>query len=108
MMTLTQAIQWADAHAGVAFVIATGIVNGWGAVKVSWQKFVGRPMPRNWLTIALDMLVELAPNFLGAVDRANRLRGKPSMFQATGAATPVSQIAADPDARATTVPTETP
>lgn len=42
----------------------------WGAVKLAWQHVFGRPIPRNRLTMTLDVLADVAVNVLGAVARA--------------------------------------
>jgi len=49
---------------GILFAVA------WATVRVSYERAVGRPMPRNAATLALDFLAELANNLPGALNRA--------------------------------------
>jgi len=58
-------------------VLATMVVVGlvvttvWAAVKLAWQRVTGTPMPRNALTLTLDVLVEILPNLVGAATKAS-------------------------------------
>jgi hypothetical protein len=41
----------------------------WGAVKGSYQRVTGHPMPRSTFTVLLDVLADLAVNIPGALNR---------------------------------------
>lgn len=64
----------------------------YGLVKLAYQRVTGKPLPRNAITNALDVAVEVFANILGALNRAGRLKGMPSIF------------APPPDARETQAP----
>ena len=54
--------------ADIAFALfAFSII--WAAIKLSYQRVTGEPVPRNHLTIILDVLADLATNLPGAVNR---------------------------------------
>lgn len=55
----------------------------WAFFKVSYQKAIGRPVPRFWLTNALDVAAEIGANLPGAINRALKLAGKPGIFLPT-------------------------
>ena len=55
----------------------------WAFFKVSFQKALGRPVPRFWLTNALDVAAEVGANLPGAINRALKLAGKPGLFLPT-------------------------
>ena len=70
------AIAWGYITAGLAaFAVA------WAVVKVGIVRATGKDLPRNALTITLDVLAEIANNLPGAVNRA---KGG-GMFRATEA-----------------------
>lgn len=56
---------------GALFVYA----HVWAAVRVSYEKVQGAPMPRNKLVLWLDVLADLANNVPGAVNRILRRGG---------------------------------
>ena len=58
----------------------------WAFFKVSYQKAVGKPVPRFWLTNACDVLAEIGANLPGAINRALKLAGKPGLFLPTAPA----------------------
>jgi hypothetical protein len=43
----------------------------WALVKVSFERAVGKPMPRTVVTLALDVIADLANNLPGALNRAS-------------------------------------
>lgn len=68
----------------------------WAFFKVSFQKALGRPVPRNWLTNGCDVLAEVGANLPGALNRALKLAGKPGLFlptQPSDGAPPTSSAA---------------
>ena len=58
----------------------------WAFFKVSYQKALGRAVPRFWLTNALDVAAEIGANLPGAINRALKLSGKPGLFLPTAPA----------------------
>lgn len=58
----------------------------WAFFKVSYQKAIGRPVPRFWLTNTLDVAAEIGANLPGAINRALKLAGKPGLFLPTAPA----------------------
>lgn len=47
----------------------------WATVKLSYERAVGCPMPRNALTLTLDVCAEFAVNLPGALHRTARAHG---------------------------------
>lgn len=68
----------------VCLVLAT-FTFVWGAVKLAWQRVVGRPVPRNRLTMTLDVIADVATNILGAVSRVVKFYTGRSLFWPTAA-----------------------
>jgi hypothetical protein len=56
---------WGYAAAGLAVYAVA-----WAVIKASIVRVIGKDLPRNALTITLDVLAELANNIPGAVNRA--------------------------------------
>lgn len=52
----------------------------WAMFKASYQRVTGEPVPRNKLTVALDVLADLSNNIPGAANRLQRLSTGESMF----------------------------
>lgn len=68
---------------GLGCIILSALAALWALVKLSYQRALGRPMPRNRLTMTLDVLAELAVNVVGAVSRGLKLGGGTPLFQPT-------------------------
>lgn len=71
------------AAVGIACLVLSALAALWALVKLSYQRALGRPMPRNALTGTLDVMAELAVNVVGAVSRALRLGGGQGLFMPT-------------------------
>ena len=73
-MNINSIIAWIIAHPwealGKASIAGSVLVLVWGAVKAAYVRAVGKPMPRNALTLTLDVLAELLNNLPGAYNRA--------------------------------------
>lgn len=73
-MTANTIAQWITAHPweaiGYAMTALSALAVAWGAIKAAYVRVVGHAMPRNALTLTLDVLAELASNVLGAYNRA--------------------------------------
>ena len=73
-MTAHQIASWITAHPwealGYVMTALSALAVAWGAVKAAYIRAVGKPMPRNAVTLTLDVLAELASNVLGAYNRA--------------------------------------
>lgn len=73
-MDASQIAAWIAAHPwealGKASIAGSVLVLVWGAVKAAYVRAVGKPMPRNTLTLTLDVLAELLNNLPGAYNRA--------------------------------------
>ena len=73
-MNAHQIVAWITAHPweaiGYVMTSLSALAVVWGAVKAAYVRAVGKPMPRNALTLTLDVLAELASNALGAYNRA--------------------------------------
>lgn len=53
----------------------------WGGLKALWPRFAGGKLfPRNRFTMAVDSLVELLPNALGAVNKVLAIVGLPPLY----------------------------
>ena len=52
----------------------------WGVVKLSYQRVTGSPMPRNAVTLTLDIIVESTNNILGVVNKARVSGGGAPLF----------------------------
>lgn len=52
----------------------------WAMVKASYQRVTGSPVPKNTLTVTLDVLADLANNVPGAANRLLTATGGTSMF----------------------------
>lgn len=76
---------------GILFVYA----HLWAAIRISYEKVHGVPMPRTRLVLWLDVLADLANNAPGAINRLLR-RGGHSLF--LPAALPSKDTAADSEA----------
>lgn len=88
------------AHAMVALgAVLFAFATAWGAVKAAYLKTTGHPMPRNGLTLTLDVVAELAANALGAINKVLVFRGAPSLW---------SSLPADSGAPLVGRPTTTP
>lgn len=79
----------AFAGVGLACMALSALAALWAMVKLSYQRALGRPMPRTELTMTLDVLAELAINVVGAVSRVLKLGGGEPLFRATVAPEPV-------------------
>lgn len=55
----------------------------WAMVKASYQRVTGHAMPKNSLTVSLDVLADLANNLPGAANRILTATGGTSMFWKT-------------------------
>jgi hypothetical protein len=91
---------------GLACIALSAFAALWALVKLSYQRALGRPMPRNALTGTLDVLAELATNVVGAVSRALKLGTGEGLFRPTVPLTPVEAVQAQAVeiARETVVP----
>jgi len=89
----------AVAAIGAACIALSALSALWAMVKLSYQRALGRPMPRNALTGTLDVLAELAVNVVGAVSRVIQLRGGDGLFRPTVPPVPpsVGPLAPPPD-----------
>lgn len=83
-MSLPDLIRWLSAdwtHAVTAAgLLALGYALAWAAIRASYERVVGRPMPRTRLVLALDVLADLAVNVPGAVNRLLRSTGRDPLF----------------------------
>ena len=70
---------WTHVGAFVAGVLFAFSVT-WGSIKAAYFKTTGKPMPRNWFTLTLDIGVELSNNLLGFINKILLARGKEPMF----------------------------
>ena len=61
-------------------VLALGYALAWAAIRASYERVVGRPMPRTRLVLALDILADLAVNVPGALNRLLRSTGRDPLF----------------------------
>lgn len=72
-MDLNSIIAWIAANPwealGKASLVGSLLVVVWGAVKAAYVRVAGKPMPRNGLTLTLDVLAELLNNIPGAINR---------------------------------------
>lgn len=68
---------------GLACIALSALAALWAMVKLSYQRALGKPMPRNALTMTLDVIAELATNVVGAVSRAIKLGTGESLFKPT-------------------------
>jgi hypothetical protein len=73
---------------GLVCIALSALAALWAMVKLSYQRALGRPMPRNALTGTLDVLAELAVNVVGAVSRALKLGTGDGLFRPTVPLTP--------------------
>lgn len=83
-MSLPDLIRWLSAdwtHAVTAAgLLALGYALAWAAIRASYERVVGKPMPRTRLVLALDVLADLAVNVPGAVNRLLRSTGRDPLF----------------------------
>lgn len=83
-MSLSDLYRWLTAdwtHAVAALgVLALGYALAWGAFRASYERVVGRPMPRTRLVLVLDILADLAVNVPGALNRLLRSTGRDPLF----------------------------
>lgn len=70
---------WTHAVAALG-VLALGYALAWAAIRASYERVVGRPMPRTRLVLALDILADLAVNVPGALNRLLRSTGRDPLF----------------------------
>lgn len=64
--------------AGIALdvaVIGTALSSIWAAIKVSYEARANRPFPKNKLTLAIDIVVDLLPNLPGAIHTIAKSQG---------------------------------
>jgi hypothetical protein len=82
-MDLSQLASWAIAHPELAVVAAGALLSIPGAVyavvKTAYQAITGRPAKGRVWTV-LDVAAEVLPNLPGAINRAVRGAGLPSIF----------------------------
>ena len=83
-MSLSDITRWLLAdwtHAVAALgVLALGYALAWAAIRASYERVVGRPMPRTRLVMVLDILADLAVNVPGALNRLLRSTGRDPLF----------------------------
>lgn len=83
-MSLPDLIRWLSAdwtHAVTAAgLLALGYALAWAAIRASYERVVGKPMPRTRLVLVLDILADLAVNVPGAVNRLLRSTGRDPLF----------------------------
>lgn len=83
-MSLPDLIRWLSAdwtHAVTAAgLLALGYALAWAAIRASYERVVGKPMPRTRLVLVLDVLADLAVNVPGAVNRLLRSTGRDPLF----------------------------
>ncbi len=70
---------WTHAVAALG-VLALGYALAWAAIRASYERVVGRPMPRTRLVLALDILADLSVNVPGALNRLLRSTGRDPLF----------------------------
>ena len=73
------ASDWTHAVAALG-VLALGYALAWAAIRASYERVVGRPMPRTRVVLALDILADLAVNVPGAINRLLRSTGRDPLF----------------------------
>jgi len=82
-MDIKDLIAWAIAHPELALVVAGALLSIPGAVyalvKTAYQAVTGRPAKGRVWTV-FDVIVEVLPNLPGAINRAVRGAGLPSIF----------------------------
>jgi hypothetical protein len=71
---------------GIVCLVLVAFAVAWAFFKVSYQKALGRPVPRFWLTNFFDVVAEIGNNLPGALNRALKLAGKPGLFLPTAPA----------------------
>lgn len=83
-MSLPDLIRWLSAdwtHAVTAAgLLALAYALAWAAIRASYERVVGKPMPRTRFVLALDVLADLAVNVPGAVNRLLRSTGRDPLF----------------------------
>lgn len=78
-------------HALVALgAVLTALITLWGWFKAAYAKNVGHPLPRNGLTLALDIGAELGLNILGVVNKVLTFRGAAPLFPPTAPPPPAA------------------
>lgn len=106
-MNFSAFIQWLEADwthvgalcAGVLFAYALV----WGSIKAAYFKVTGHAMPRNNLTLTLDIALELSNNALGFLNKILLARGATPLFPA-----PSPPLASPPTPEAPTTQGPTP
>ena len=86
---------WTHAVAALG-VLALGYALAWAAIRASYERVVGRPMPRTRLVLVLDILADLAVNVPGALNRLLRSTGRDPLFLP---APPAPRLPAAPSGR---------
>ena len=83
-MSFSDLIRWLSAdwtHAVTAAgLLALGYALAWAAIRASYERVVGKPMPRTRFVLVLDVLADLAVNVPGAVNRLLRSTGRDPLF----------------------------
>jgi hypothetical protein len=83
-MSFSDLIRWLSAdwtHAVTAAgLLALGYALAWAAIRASYERVVGKPMPRTRFVLVLDVLADLAVNVPGAVNRLLRSTGATRCF----------------------------
>lgn len=83
-MSFSDITRWLSAdwtHAVTAAgLLALGYALAWAAIRASYERVVGKPMPRTRFVLVLDVLADLAVNVPGAVNRLLRSTGRDPLF----------------------------
>jgi hypothetical protein len=83
-MSLPNLSRWltADWTHGVtaACVAFLAYAFAWAAIRASYERVVGKPMPRTRLVLVLDIAADLAVNVPGALNRLLRATGRDPLF----------------------------
>jgi hypothetical protein len=83
-MSFSDLIRWLSAdwtHAVTAAgLLALGYALAWAAIRASYERVVGKPMPRTRFVLVLDVLADLAVNVPGALNRLLRSTGRDPLF----------------------------
>lgn len=99
-MSLSDLYRWLTAdwtHGVTALCVAfLAYAFAWAAIRASYERVVGRPMPRTRLVLVLDILADLAVNVPGALNRLLRSTGRDPLFLP---APPAPRLPAAPSGR---------